>query len=156
MCRKKQKKTNNTHRNQLLYRMNDTFQTQTDFTVMMMPVAIMTGYLWPIVVEMIKTAIENEQHLTVEGIYIPCDWKKDFPPAYAKSIRAFFLVMSETYIRTHFDTIRIHADAMEKRKFPQDLTMEKLMDDNLAIKKACDQADQDIVWIDEEYPEITL
>ncbi len=118
--------------------------------------AELTGYLWPIVVEMIKTAIENEQHLTVEGIYIPCDWKKDFPPAYAKSIRAFFLVMSETYIRTHFDTIRIHADAMEKRKFPQDLTMEKLMDDNLAIKKACEKADQDIVWIDEEYPEITL
>ena len=118
--------------------------------------AELTGYLWPIVVEMIKTAIENEQHLTVEGIYIPCDWKKDFAPDYADSIRALFLVMSENYIRTNFDIIRAHADAIEKRKFPQDLTMEKLMDDNFAIKKACEKAGQDFVWIDEKYPEITL
>ncbi len=31
----------------------------------------LTAYLWPIVREMIKTAIENEQNLIVEGIYIP-------------------------------------------------------------------------------------
>lgn len=52
--------------------------------------AELTGYLWPIVVEMIKTAIENEQHLTVEGIYIPCDWKKTFlPPMPNPSVRSF-------------------------------------------------------------------
>lgn len=33
-------------------------------------------YLWPIVREMIKTAIENKQNLIVEGAYIPFDWKK--------------------------------------------------------------------------------
>ena len=34
------------------------------------------GYLWPIVREIVKTAIENRQNLTVEGAYIPFDWKK--------------------------------------------------------------------------------
>ena len=34
----------------------------------------LTEYLWPIVCEMIKTAIENEQNLIVEGCYIPYDW----------------------------------------------------------------------------------
>lgn len=29
------------------------------------------AYLWPIVREMIKTAIENRQNLVVEGGYIP-------------------------------------------------------------------------------------
>ena len=31
--------------------------------------------LWPIVREIIKTAIENNQNLIVEGVYIPFDWK---------------------------------------------------------------------------------
>ena len=38
----------------------------------------LTEYLWPIVREMIKTAIENDQNLIVEGCYIPLDFKKDF------------------------------------------------------------------------------
>ena len=38
----------------------------------------LTEYLWPIVREMVKTAIENRQNLIVEGCYIPTDWRKDF------------------------------------------------------------------------------
>ena len=38
----------------------------------------LTEYLWPIVCEMIKTAIENKQNLIIEGCYIPFDWQKDF------------------------------------------------------------------------------
>ncbi len=30
----------------------------------------LTHYLWPIVREMIKTALENQQHLIVEGCYV--------------------------------------------------------------------------------------
>ena len=33
----------------------------------------LTDYLWPIVREMVKTAIENGQNLIVEGCYIPFD-----------------------------------------------------------------------------------
>ena len=32
----------------------------------------LTDYLWPVVREIIKTAIENKQNLIVEGCYIPC------------------------------------------------------------------------------------
>ena len=38
----------------------------------------LTEYLWPIVREMVKTAIENKQNLIVEGCYIPPAWRKDF------------------------------------------------------------------------------
>ena len=75
----------------------------------------LTPYLWPIVREMVKTAIENGQNLTVEGCYIPFEWKKDFPEEYLQRIRCVFLVMSEDYIRSHFGEIRSHADAIEKR-----------------------------------------
>lgn len=35
-------------------------------------------YLWPIIREMIKTAVENSQNLIVEGAYIPFNWKRRF------------------------------------------------------------------------------
>ena len=47
----------------------------------------LTEYLWPIVREMIKTAIENNQNLIVEGFYIPFDWEKDFDSEYFKNIK---------------------------------------------------------------------
>ncbi|MBR5203199.1 MAG: adenylate kinase, partial [Clostridia bacterium] len=47
----------------------------------------LTEYLWPIVREMIKTAIENKQNLIVEGCYIPFDWAKDFEKEYLDNIK---------------------------------------------------------------------
>ena len=42
----------------------------------------LTAYLWPIVCEMVKTAIENGQNLVIEGCYIPFNWEKDFENKY--------------------------------------------------------------------------
>ena len=53
----------------------------------MSPDTALTAYLWPIVREMIKTAIENHQNLIVEGCYIPFDWKKDFEEEYLVHIK---------------------------------------------------------------------
>ena len=55
--------------------------------------AALTDYLWPIVREMIKTAIENAQNLIVEGVYIPFDWRNDFDDAYLKEIRYKCLIL---------------------------------------------------------------
>lgn len=58
----------------------------------------LTNYLWPIVCEMIKTAIENEQNFIVESCYIPFEWSKDFGATYLKNIKYYCLVMSNKYI----------------------------------------------------------
>ena len=42
----------------------------------------LTGYLWPIVREIMKTVIENQQNLIVEGCYIPFDWRDSFDELY--------------------------------------------------------------------------
>ena len=47
----------------------------------------LVGYLWPIIREIVKTAIENRQNLVIEGCYIPFDWAADFDPFYRKDIR---------------------------------------------------------------------
>lgn len=49
---------------------------------------------------MIRTAIENDENLIVEGLHIPFGWKNDFAPRELDKIRC--LVMSGHYIRTHF------------------------------------------------------
>lgn len=72
-------------------------------------------YLWPIVREMIKTVIENHQNLIVEGCYIPFDWAEDFEEDYLSEIKYICLVMSEQYIRNHFDDIITYANIIENR-----------------------------------------
>ena len=90
----------------------------------------LTEYLWPIVREMIKTAIENRQNLIVEGCYIPFDWQKDFETEYLEQIRYVCLVLSEEYIKTHFDDIKGYANVIENRLDDSDCTMESVLADN--------------------------
>ena len=71
--------------------------------------AELTAYLWPVVREMIKTAIENKQNLIAEGCYIPFDLKKEFDTEYLKDIKSVCLVMSGDYIKNHFDNIKKYA-----------------------------------------------
>ncbi|MDE6530954.1 MAG: adenylate kinase [Lachnospiraceae bacterium] len=88
-------------------------------------------YLWPIVREIIKTAIENHQHLILEGCYIPVDWKKDFEEEYLKEITYICLIMTEQYIREHFSDIQIYASEIEQRLDDSECTMEWLLRENL-------------------------
>ena len=62
----------------------------------------LTNYLWPIVSEMIKTAIENNQNLIVEGCYIPFDWNQSFNRDYLKHIKYYCLVMSKKYLHNDY------------------------------------------------------
>ena len=90
----------------------------------------LTDYLWPVVAEIIKTVIENRQNLIVEGCYIPFDWKKDFGEEYLREIRYDCLVMSERYIRRHFDDIKRFANVIEERVDDEWLTMEAVLGEN--------------------------
>ena len=89
----------------------------------------LTDYLWPIVREIIKTAIENGQNLIVEGCYIPFDWQKDFAAEYLAHIQYYCLVFSQDYIQKHFEDILRYANVIEKR-IADDCTKEGLLADN--------------------------
>ena len=111
----------------------------------------LTDYLWPIVREMIKTAIENKQNLIVEGCYIPFDWEKDFTKEYLDEIKYFCLVMSERYIRKHFDDIKTFANVIEKRLDDEDCTMESLLADNTKVFEMVQKYKVNYVLMDETY-----
>ena len=113
--------------------------------------AELTEYLWPIVREIIKTAIENRQNLTVEGCYIPLEWEKDFSDEYRENIRCYCLVMSERYIRTHFDDIRQYASAIETRLDDDGCTLDSLLEDNARTPALAKEDGIDYTLIDGEY-----
>lgn len=112
--------------------------------------ADLTEYLWPIVCEIIKTAIENKQHLIVEGCYIPFDWAKDFTDEYLENIRYYCLVMSEKYIINHFDDIKKYANTIENR-LDDDCVMENILKDNAKVMESAQKYDVNYVLIDDEY-----
>ena len=111
----------------------------------------LTEYLWPIVCEMIKTAIENKQNLIVEGCYIPFDWSKDFEQKYLDEIRYYCLVMSERYINNNFADIRKFANVIENRLDDEWCTMENVLKDNSEILKLAEMHDVNYILIDDKY-----
>lgn len=111
----------------------------------------LTGYLWPIVREMVKTAIENGQNLIVEGCYIPFDWADSFDEAYREKIRYLCLIMSESYIDSHFEVIRDHANAVENRLDDSGLTKQWLMGENRKNLEQCRKHNCPYVLIQKNY-----
>ena len=111
----------------------------------------LTVYLWPIVREIVKTAIENRQNLTVEGCYIPFDWRQDFDARYLPSIRFICLTMDEKYIEDHFCEIIGHESEIECRTVDSDCTMGSLKADNKSIINGFQHVGEQIILIDSDY-----
>ncbi len=113
--------------------------------------ADLTAYLWPIVREIIKTAIENKQNLIVEGCYIPFDWASDFDRTYLVDIKYICLVMSEDYIRKHFADIKKYANVIENRLDDEGCTMESVLADNARFLELAQKHKVEYVLIDDGY-----
>ena len=111
----------------------------------------LTQYLWPVVREMIKTAIENKQNLIVEGCYIPFDWERDFSREYLDNIKYYCLVMSEKYIGNHFDDIKKYANVIENRLDDSDCTMENVIKDNNIVLTLAKKYGVDYTLIEDDY-----
>lgn len=111
----------------------------------------MTDFLWPIVKEMIKTAIENEQNMILEGCYFPYDWKRYFEEEYLTEIRYICLVMSDEYIENHFNEIKKYASVIEERMDDEYCTKENLLRDNAETLRQCQKHNCDYWLIDKEY-----
>ena len=113
----------------------------------------LTEYLWPVVREMAKTAVENKQNLIVEGCYIPFDWRQDFDEHYLSSIRFICFAMTEEYIESHFDEIIRHESEIESRLIDADCTISGLAADNKAYTEGFHNAGEQVVLIDHDYEE---
>jgi len=111
----------------------------------------LTDYLWPIVREMIKTAIENEQNLIVEGCYIPFNWRQDLEERYLSNIDFICLAMTEGYIECYFDDIIGHESEIESRLVDTDCSIASLKADNQYYIDGFMDAGENVVMIEDNY-----
>ena len=111
----------------------------------------LTAYLWPIVREMVKTAIENDQNLIAEGCYIPFDWRRDFDDRYLSSIRFICLAMTEEYIKSHFDAIIRHESDIESRLIENDFSIDGLIAENQRMIAGFRDAGEQVILIKSDY-----
>ncbi len=110
-----------------------------------------TEYIWPIVREIIKTAIENKQNLIVEGCYIPYDWRSGFEENYLQSIQFICLAMTDKYIDNNYNLIVKHCSDIEYRGDDADCTAETLKEDNRNVIAGFQQQGEQITLIDKDY-----
>ena len=111
----------------------------------------LTSYLWPIVREIIRTAIENRQDLIVEGCYVPFGWRRDLGEEYAPSVRFICLAMTDEYVDARFEDITAHASDIEARLDDSWLTPEKLKADNRAVAEGFLAAGEAVTFIGGDY-----
>ena len=111
----------------------------------------LTEYMWPIVREIIKTAIENEQNLIIEGCYIPVDWRKDLDSSYLEHIEFICLAMTEEYIEDHFDEIIGHESDLEARLIKEDCMIDDLKHCNRWFIDAFGNAGERVVLVEGDY-----
>lgn len=109
------------------------------------------NYLWPIIREMIKTAIENKQNLVIEGCYIPFNWKESFTDKYLKEIKYYCLVMSKKYIEKNFNAIKEYASIIENRQDDSWCNKELMLKENSYYQKMCKKYNFKYILIDDKY-----
>ena len=111
----------------------------------------MQEVLWPVIREIIKTMVENHQNAVIEGGYLPYRWKEDFDAEYLRDIRYKFLIMSEHYIKKHFEDIRAYANVIENRLDDSYCTEQWILEINKECLEGCKQHGCDYKLITEKY-----
>jgi hypothetical protein len=114
----------------------------------------LTTYLWPIVREMIKTAIENGQNLTVEGCYVPYNWRADFEDSYLSDIRFICLAMSEDYISSNYEKIMEHGSDIEARPEDPECTSDWIIENNMKFIEGFRAAGEEVTLISGDYESV--
>ena len=109
----------------------------------------LTPYLWGIVKEIIKTAVENGQNLIVEGCYIPFDWQNDFDKDYLSEIKFRCIIMTENYIQNNFADITGYENVIERRL--ESVSKNELIEDNARNLALCKKHGHEYILIDKNY-----
>ena len=110
----------------------------------------MRYFMWPFVVGVIKTAVENDQNLILEGCYIPAEWRESFDAEYLQHIKSVFLVMSERYLRDNFGAVIANESVIEHR-LPDEADLERLIECSAGFKADCIECGVPYIEIDGEY-----
>lgn len=108
-------------------------------------------YLWPIVREIIKTNIENNQNIIIEGVYIPFNFKDDFSEEYLKNIKYVCLIMTEKYIKNNIENILKYENVIENRLYKDNINIDEFIEENKYNLDMCKKYGYNYILIDDKY-----
>lgn len=112
----------------------------------------LTDKLWPIVKGIIKTNIENDQNIIIEGCYIPQDKVEDFEPEYKEHIISFYIGFSDRYIMCNFQTgIIEHRGVTEYKDIDDYMNKEYFKLAHRNQKKRCEENGLPFFEIEDNY-----
>lgn len=108
--------------------------------------------LWPIIKERIKTIIENNQNIIIEGCYILPKFVKDFEEKYSDQIISVFLGFSTNYIEKNFtsDIIK-YRSVIETRNYPEERSIIQFISEHNDFRKNCIEYGVKYFEIDTDY-----
>jgi 2-phosphoglycerate kinase len=115
----------------------------------------MRYWMWPFVSQMIRKAVQDGRNIIFEGCYIPAEWAESFKSYELSEIRCVFIVMSESYLRSHEDQVRSHANDVERRR-SDEMDIERLITCSQEFKEDCIRTGTFYIEIDGEYDEDSL
>jgi len=111
-----------------------------------------TVKLWPIVKGIVMTAIENNQHLIIEGCYIPTNCLEAFEPDYAKEILSFFIGFSDHYLSNNFESgITGHLKEIENKVLDDYIQPENFKKMHAKLKESCMKCHAKYFEIESDY-----
>ncbi|WDV45786.1 2-phosphoglycerate kinase [Clostridiaceae bacterium M8S5] len=113
---------------------------------------VIADKLWPIVREMIKTAIENEQHLVIEGCYILPSLVDAFDKQYLRDIISVYIGFSNRYIKEKYESNIIgFRSVVEKRIYPEDRPISHFINKHEKFRHKCGKDNVKYFEIDNNY-----
>lgn len=106
--------------------------------------------LWGIVKGIIDTCLENNQHIILEGCYLPPDQVCLLDRT---QVLPIYLLFSPQYIRNHYADIVGYESVIERRKFPEERSAVQMVAAHARLKADCGAAGLPFVEIREDYEE---
>ena len=111
----------------------------------------LTAFLWPIIKEIIKTNIENEQSIIIEGCYLPYSKIYSFTDNYKKKIIILYLVFSKNYIDNNYKDIINNSSIIEDKKDLTHITKTYLYQEHKSVKEKCEKYKIPYIHIDKNF-----
>ncbi len=112
-------------------------------------------HIWPTIREIIKTAIENNQNLIVEGVYIYPKFLKEFDANYRDSIIPIFFAFSTKYISNNFQkNIIEYRNIIESRLEKENRNIDYFKSVHKKFIKKCKKNNQKCFVVDNSYKEM--
>lgn len=112
----------------------------------------LTGKLWPIVKGIIMTNIENEQHIIIEGCYIPPEHINDFGPEYLDQIIALYIGFSKNYLEKYFTSgIIEHLSEIEQKDCEDYINLDNFIKLHTQLKELCNKNNATFFEINDDY-----